>query len=204
MDTYKYLHENNISWLMIPTAFVLALLPRIWNGTTTAALHYDPRYPRRYLRALRRVETAKAAGDPTAKTAAQVLADRVERSEAALNNAMENLPLFAAAVVAANVEGLDTWNLNIASISYILVRILYTWVYIIGQEYTWLPGITRTLVWLSANGIIFYLFLAGATKLPPAPVLPSTAEIPDPFETDYSYWITEAKIVRREQPEGVM
>lgn len=90
---------------------------------------------------------------------AQQLAERIIRSEAAFNNALENLPLFAIAVLAANLGSEEIWQINIWTIRYIYVRVAYTYVYIYGQENPRFPGEVRTVVWLASIAILGYMFL---------------------------------------------
>ncbi|KAI1482853.1 hypothetical protein F4774DRAFT_369379 [Daldinia eschscholtzii] len=164
-----YLSDENFSWWTVPFAFFLALFPRIYVGILGPGGDlYDPLNPREFTSSVRRAVTLDA-----------VTRGRIERSEYALNNAIENLPLFAIAVLAANVEELDIETRNLLCLTYILLRILYTWVYIWGQDYYWIPPFTRTLVWLAANVTLAHLYLSPGT--------PSNE-----LEEKPSYWITRA------------
>ncbi|KAI1651759.1 uncharacterized protein F4817DRAFT_323536 [Daldinia loculata] len=164
-----YLRENNISWWTVPFAFVLALFPRIYFGILGSGSRvYDPKNPRRFVASAR-----KSVALNTLTVA------RIERSENALNNAFENLPLFAVAVLAANVEQVDLETRNLLSLLYLAIRISYTWVYIWGQEYDWLSSSTRSILWLCGNIVLAYLYL-----------LPGIQH--DELEKERSYWLTEA------------
>ncbi|KAI0846765.1 hypothetical protein F5Y00DRAFT_264177 [Daldinia vernicosa] len=164
-----YLKENNISWWTIPFAFVLALSPRIYFGILGPGSGvYDPRNPRKFGASARRSTTLNA-----------VTTARIERSEFALNNSIENLPLFAVAVLAANTEGVDLETRNLLSILYLSIRIFYIWVYIWGQEYEWLHPLTRTMVWFCGNIVLAYLYLLPGIKH-------------NVLEQERSYWLAEA------------
>ena len=56
--------------------------------------------------------------------------NKVIRSEAAHFNGFENLGLFAAAVTAGNIAGLDNSMLNYLSVGYLASRIAYNYIYI--------------------------------------------------------------------------
>ncbi|KAI1659842.1 hypothetical protein F4813DRAFT_352130 [Daldinia decipiens] len=168
-----YLKENNISWWTVPFAFVLALFPRIYFGILGSGSGvYDPKNPRRFVQSVRKSTALN-----------NVTAARIERSEYALNNAFENLPLFAVAVLAANVGQLDLETRNLLSLLYLAIRILYTWVYIWGQENRCLHPLTRTAVWFCGNIVLGYLYL-----------LPGIQH--SDFEKECSYWLTEAVRLR--------
>lgn len=110
----------------------------------------------------------------------QQIRAKLIRSEAALQNGLENLPLFAASVVAANVQRLNILYLNIYSILYILIRLAYNWVYIWGQGNIRMPALTRTYLWLACNVVLALLFLS-----------PGLKESVDTEET-WTYWVAKA------------
>ncbi|KAJ8515502.1 hypothetical protein ONZ45_g7098 [Pleurotus djamor] len=55
---------------------------------------------------------------------------RIERLEGAHQNGNEAFPLWAAAIILANVVGLEPRTLNIASLAYVGFRVLYNHVYV--------------------------------------------------------------------------
>jgi len=55
---------------------------------------------------------------------------RLKRQEAAHQNALENFPLFAAAMIIGNDAGLDSGTLNFMGFGYLVTRALYTWFYV--------------------------------------------------------------------------
>ncbi|KAI0135176.1 hypothetical protein F4814DRAFT_400096 [Daldinia grandis] len=171
-----YFRENNITWWTIPFAFVLALSPRIYFGILGPGSGvYDPKNPRRFVASTKKSVSLN-----------NLIAGRIERSENALNNSFENLPLLAIAVLAANVEQVDLETRNLLSLAYIAIRIAYIWVYIWGQEYDCVPPLTRTLLWFSGNIVLGYLYL-----------LPGTGV--NGFGKERSYWFTEAVQLSPEQ-----
>ncbi|KAI1107936.1 hypothetical protein F4804DRAFT_296378 [Jackrogersella minutella] len=170
-----YLDERNISWECVFAAFFLALLPRIGASIIgPGSTVYDPQNPRRL------ITTVKAAVNLSSETRG-----RIERSENALNNSFENLPLFAIAVLAANVKGLDVFTLNILSLAYLAIRVLYIWVYIWGQEYPSLHPLTRTLIWFVGNFVLGYIYLS--------PGAPGSGLTPiNALKEEYSFWLSKA------------
>ncbi|KAI1805940.1 hypothetical protein F4811DRAFT_513133 [Daldinia bambusicola] len=177
------LKHEDFSWWTVPFAFLLALFPRICFTFLGPGGNYfntlNPRVHALYIR--RAVEL-----DPITR-------GRIERSEYALNNAIENLPLFAVAVLAANVNELEVETRNILSLLYIIFRLTYTWVYIWGQDYYSIPLFTRTVVWLSANITLGYLYLL------PGP--PSINEL----EAKHSFWLTRTiKLPHNPALEGLV
>lgn len=79
------------------------------------------------------------------------------RAKAAHTNGNENLPLFAAAMLAGNFAHLDQRALNIAAAAIIVMRVLYSLSYITaksrGQSYI------RSLIWMGTMGIKFYVLI---------------------------------------------
>ncbi|KAI1383390.1 MAPEG family-domain-containing protein [Hypoxylon trugodes] len=143
------LHKTNHSWALVVVAFFLALFPRIWAVLLGAGNKiYDPKSPRDFPTALRNCRDLN-----------DKVRGRLIRSECALNNAFENLPLFAIAVLAANLEGVDLWILNFFSYNYILCRAVYTWIYIWGQEDDYMHPLTRSMVWFASQFILGMMFL---------------------------------------------
>jgi uncharacterized MAPEG superfamily protein len=56
--------------------------------------------------------------------------ERLLRAEACTANGFEALPLFAAAVTAGNSAGISAFTMNVLSISWLVSRAVYTYVYI--------------------------------------------------------------------------
>ncbi|TFK72112.1 hypothetical protein BDN72DRAFT_836707 [Pluteus cervinus] len=74
-----------------------------------------------------RSNTAKLVED---KKIPPEVAARIERMEGAHLNGNEAFPLWTAAVLAGNVVGLNNYVLNITSLTYIGMRLLYNTIYI--------------------------------------------------------------------------
>lgn len=87
---------------------------------------------------------------------ADVLA-RYERAESAHRNGLENLPLFAAGVLAATWAGLDvTWS----AWAYVGLRVLYNFVYI--NVSTVRKSFTRTGIWAGSTLVCLSLYVRAA------------------------------------------
>lgn len=91
---------------------------------------------------------------------------RLFRADAALQNALENLPLFAAAVAAANAGGRPAAELNAGCLGYLLLRALYMAFFVFGQDRPAFPAPTRTLLWAAGVGVEMYLFVLAARRAP--------------------------------------
>ncbi|KAI0142580.1 hypothetical protein F4776DRAFT_513564 [Hypoxylon sp. NC0597] len=127
--------EKNISYYTIPTALFLALLPRVYSGIAgPGKKFFDPNNPRFFAQSLEKADIDKR------------LRDRLQRAESAGANAFETLGVYAAAVTAGNAAGLPADTLNTLSLGYLATRVLYTWIYIWGQENRKLIPL-RTIVW---------------------------------------------------------
>ncbi|KAI1479409.1 hypothetical protein K445DRAFT_322974 [Daldinia sp. EC12] len=146
--------DKNISYFTIPTAVILALLPRVYSGLTGPGKKYfDPNNPRSFTSKLESAELDKK------------LKGRLQRAEAAGANAFETLGVYAAAVTAGNAAGLPAETLNNLTLGYLASRVLYTWIYIWGQENRRIIPL-RTIVWGVAMSCCMALFsIAGVRGL---------------------------------------
>ncbi|KAI1471869.1 uncharacterized protein F4812DRAFT_455971 [Daldinia caldariorum] len=137
--------DKNISYFTIPAAFVLAMLPRVYSGLTgPGKKFFDNSNPRSF--------TSKLEG-------------RLQRAESAGANAFENLGVYAAAVTAGNTAGPPVGTLNNLTLAYLSGRILYTWIYIWGQENRKMIPL-RSIVWGVCMSCCIALFsLAGVRSL---------------------------------------
>ncbi|KAK8079321.1 hypothetical protein PG994_003128 [Apiospora phragmitis] len=92
---------------------------------------------------------------------------RLFRADAAMQNSIENLPLFAAAVVAGNASYfLSAAELNLCCLTYLLLRALYMAFYVFWQDNPAFPALTRTLLWLMGVAVEMYLFELAARQPP--------------------------------------
>ncbi|MCJ1399154.1 hypothetical protein MMC11_002356 [Xylographa trunciseda] len=152
---------RNFSLYTIPAAWLLALLPHAY-----ATQLYDAKSTHKFDITQPRSLTAKVAADQTIDTATK---NRVIRAEGAQQNGFENVGLFAAAVVAGNVAGIDHWWLNALSGGYIVSRVVYNVIYI--ENETAGAGTARTGVFLSGVGLCMALFVMAGNRLRDAVVL---------------------------------
>ncbi|KAI1084057.1 hypothetical protein F5B20DRAFT_363931 [Whalleya microplaca] len=144
--------QTNISYLTIPGALFLALLPRVYSGFTGPGKQYlDKNNPRTFYETL-----GKADLDKKTK-------NRLQRAESAVANAFETLGLYAAAVTAGNAAGLSTEIMNSLSIGYLTLRVFYTWIYIWGQENRKFAPL-RTLVWGAHMALVMSMFVMAGWK----------------------------------------
>ncbi|KAI4868145.1 hypothetical protein F4820DRAFT_150761 [Hypoxylon rubiginosum] len=142
--------EKNISYWTIPAALVLALLPRVYSGLTGPGTKiFDPNNPRTFAARLDSAEIDKK------------LRLRLQRAEAVVANAFETLGLYAAAVTAGNAAGVQARIMNTLTLSYIASRVLYTWIYIWGQENRKIAPL-RTIVWGVGMCFSMAMFIAAS------------------------------------------
>ncbi|KAM3088792.1 hypothetical protein ACMFMG_000421 [Clarireedia jacksonii] len=121
---------RNLSFYTIPAAWVLSILPHSYAITRSS--NFDNRNPREYSDNLEADKTI----DETM-------------------NGMENMGLFAAAVVAGNVAGLPARTLNLLSGGYLVSRAVYNFVYI--NNTSGMMAHTRSAVY--AVGIVHIMTL---------------------------------------------
>ncbi|KAI8944714.1 hypothetical protein F4801DRAFT_585125 [Xylaria longipes] len=154
MAALSFFADKNISYFTIPVALFTSLWPRSQSAYQGAGQKYfDPCNPRTFAARLEKSDLDK-------ETVARIL-----RAESASSNGFEGLPLFAAAIVAGNSAGLSNTALNSLSITYILSRIVYNYVYIFLGGNRKLAGL-RTPVWLVGIGSALALFVkAGLAKM---------------------------------------
>ncbi|KAI1813078.1 hypothetical protein GGS20DRAFT_554959 [Poronia punctata] len=150
----SFLGDRNISYFTIPLAVITSLYPRAysaWRGP--GKKYFDGSNPRTFAARLEKSELDK-----------ETIA-RLQRAESASSNGFEGLPLFAAAIVAGNTAGLSAKTLNTLSISYILSRVVYNWVYIFLAANRNLAPL-RTPVWFVSLGTTLAFFIkAGLAKM---------------------------------------
>jgi len=86
----------------------------------------------------------------------------IKRANGAHMNGVENFPIFASAVLACKVSGVDSRLLEKLAIVYVGTRVFYNYIYIIGD--TQLKGSLRSITWAAGWFINVYLFIAAARK----------------------------------------
>ncbi|KAI1759113.1 hypothetical protein GGR53DRAFT_177056 [Hypoxylon sp. FL1150] len=142
--------EKNVSYWTIPAALFLALLPRVYSGLTgPGSKFFDRSNPRTFAARLDSAELDKK------------LRLRLQRAEAVVANAFETLGLYAAAVTAGNAAGVPAETMNTLSLGYLASRMVYTWVYIWGQENRRITPL-RTIVWGVGMGFSMAMFIAAS------------------------------------------
>ncbi|KAI6086633.1 hypothetical protein F4821DRAFT_126988 [Hypoxylon rubiginosum] len=142
--------EKNVSYWTIPAALFLALLPRVYSGLTGPGTKvFDPTNPRTFAARLDSADIDKK------------LRLRLQRAEAVVANAFETLGLYAASVTAGNAAGVSANTMNTLSLGYLASRVLYTWVYIWGQENRKITPL-RTIVWGVGIGLCMTMFIAAS------------------------------------------
>lgn len=146
--------SHNLSIYTIPAAWLVTMAPHFYANTTyrkALSKFPDNRQPRNLAKILAESQSIDSATK-----------DRILRADAAQQNGFENLGLFAAAVIAGNVAGVDNYWLNMLSIGYVSSRIVYNWVYI-NNTTQGLAGI-RSLVWFGGVGMVLTLFVMAGNK----------------------------------------
>ncbi|KAI1381118.1 hypothetical protein F4677DRAFT_402175 [Hypoxylon crocopeplum] len=145
--------EKNISYLTIPAALMLGLLPRVYSGLTgPGSKFFDPNSPRTFAARLDNAEIDKK------------LRGRLQRAEAAVANAFETLGLYAAAVTAGNAAGVPADTMNNLTLGYLASRLLYTWIYIWGQENRKIRPL-RTHVWGIGMILLMTMFVKAGSRI---------------------------------------
>ncbi|MCJ1477289.1 hypothetical protein MMC13_005960 [Lambiella insularis] len=126
---------------------------------------YDARSSQKFDPTLPRSLIGKLASDQTIDQATK---DRIIRAEGAQQNGFENLGLFAAAVVAGNVAGLDNWWLNALSGGYLASRVAYNVVYVNNE--TRAGASSRTGLFFIGVGMCMALFVMAGNNLRNTPL----------------------------------
>ncbi|KAF2276057.1 uncharacterized protein EI97DRAFT_378025 [Westerdykella ornata] len=152
LDTY------NPSILAIPVLHILAILPHGYALSVATGGHptrWDNRNPR--------------STDLKSKLSERLSADDFalyERLEACSANGMENLPLFATAVILGNMAGLKKdgiWGMTGFAASFLAVRVLYTAAYVGGK--TQGLSFVRSGLWTLGVGLCWRVIIKSAKAL---------------------------------------
>ncbi|RSH88993.1 hypothetical protein EHS25_002655 [Saitozyma podzolica] len=147
---------HNFSLYAVPAAFAVAFAPHAY----AMALYNKERAP----------GTQPWDGTAPKKNRDHVgdskmspyMQDRYLRAEAANDNGFVGLPFFAAAVVAGNVAGLPKATLNSLAATYLVSRIVFTYLYVNGTTAAW--GHARSLSWLAGIISCCTLFVRAGNK----------------------------------------
>ncbi|WYZ40097.1 hypothetical protein EsH8_IV_000438 [Colletotrichum jinshuiense] len=146
------LSQKGLSLYTVPAALLMAMLPNLYAVTSSGTL-YDLCYPRK-------LQNSVADDDKLDKIAKA----RILRAKAASDNAFETLGIYSAAVVAANVAGVNTRTLNVLTLGYVGCRVLYNVIYIRLQDNRNFSPL-RSIVWFTSIGITVALYLKAAAQL---------------------------------------
>ncbi|KAF2804855.1 uncharacterized protein BDZ99DRAFT_144328 [Mytilinidion resinicola] len=152
LDTY------NSSILAIPAYYVLSVLPHsyaIHLATNGKLVSWDNRNPRS--------TTLKANLKQTLDATTYA---RYERAEACHANGMENLPLFASAVILGNMAGLKRdgiYGLSGFAGLFLAIRVAYTVVYL--GTTTNGPTVLRSTLWAAGSTLCVRVILEAARAL---------------------------------------
>ncbi|MCJ1281201.1 hypothetical protein MMC26_000519 [Xylographa opegraphella] len=140
---------TNYSIYAIPAFWLLSLLPHNYAVYTITAANngkWDNANPR-----------SSAWDKQLQATVPAACYERYERAEAAHKNGMENLALFATAIVLGNMAALDVGKLNSVAAEVLALRALYNVVYVtVGDARM---SFARTAIWAVSVGCCFYLIV---------------------------------------------
>ncbi|KAJ3509739.1 hypothetical protein NLJ89_g5058 [Agrocybe chaxingu] len=126
--------NSPLSLYSIPVVWFTSFYPNFWKFLIINRTVGYNKYPRTNL------SRAKGAKDRISPE----LSGRLERMEGAHLNGNEALPLWAAAVLAGNLVGLDNRWMNNMSASYVVLRLLFNHLYINFNHIA--NGVPRTVV----------------------------------------------------------
>ena len=140
----------NYSFFAIAAFYVLGLAPHFY-ASTQAVFARNGKWNNHNPRGQASLEDIK-------KTVPKGTWQSIERSKAAHQNSLENLSLFAAAVICGNVAKIDPDTLNMACGAFLGLRVAYLVAYI---------GITdnslsfaRTGIWMSSVAVCLYILIS--------------------------------------------
>ncbi|KAJ8456755.1 hypothetical protein ONZ45_g18591 [Pleurotus djamor] len=119
-----------------------------------STIGYDNTLPRTNVAQLKEKESKKDSKLPSG------FATKMMRLDGAHQNGNEAFPFWTAAIITAHVVGMDKYTMNVASIAYIGLRLLYNQIYI--YHNTLLKGWARTIVFFAGVSIPLYLLINSA------------------------------------------
>ncbi|KAK1981351.1 hypothetical protein LZ30DRAFT_720452 [Colletotrichum cereale] len=146
------LAQKGLSLYTVPAALMMAMLPNVY-AVGLSGPHYDLCNPRK-------LQNSITADDKLDK----ITKARILRAKAASENAFESLGFYSAAVVAANVAGVDAHAVNVLTLSYIGCRALYNIIYVRLQDNRNF-GPLRSVAWIASIGITITLYFKAAAQL---------------------------------------
>ncbi|KAF9496419.1 hypothetical protein BDN71DRAFT_1588954 [Pleurotus eryngii] len=136
------LSSPSLSLYSIPAAWFCAFYPNTLKFfIIDKTVGYDNTNPRGNL--------ARTKGNDKFKPG---VVEKIHRMEGAHQNGNEAFPLWAAAIITGNLVGLEHRTLNICSIAYIGLRLLYNYIYI--SHNSFMKGSARSVVFFTALRIL--------------------------------------------------
>ncbi|KAI0199649.1 hypothetical protein F4808DRAFT_203395 [Astrocystis sublimbata] len=142
----------NYSFYSIPVAWFLAGLPGMY-AKALGGTNYDVANPRKFAEYVEKDDKL----DKQTK-------NKISRSEAAVANAFETLPLFVGAVIAANYASVPVETINTLVGSYLGSRVAYNVTYIWLQENRKLAPL-RSVFWMVGIFSWVTLFIKAGNRL---------------------------------------
>lgn len=149
---------SNISLYLVPFAWLLAMLPRVYS-LTAYATHSKAQNSDAMKKNPRSIQAIVA----TDKTLSPQVRDRILRAESAMVNGYDNLGFFAAAVSVGNMAKMDVALLNWLAAVYVGSRVLYIPAYIYND--TVRSVYTRSAVFAVGLVVNVALFVLAGVKL---------------------------------------
>jgi len=149
------LTQSNYSLYAIPAFWVLILLPHVYATATIKEA------------ANGRFDNHNPHGDSyktyIKKTCPAETYTKWERAEAAHRNGFENLPLFAAAVIAGNMARLDNGVLNLCAVAFLGLRVAHTVAYVTISDRN--LSFVRSGMYFLSTGCCLYLLVSAANVM---------------------------------------
>ncbi|KAM0802432.1 hypothetical protein BDR22DRAFT_803250 [Usnea florida] len=141
---------SNYSIYAIPAYFILALGPQLYSNTLIKIDTVNPR--------------GTSFSESRKKSLDKATLARFERARSAHLNALENLPLFASAVICANIAGLeaDLGNLEYC-MAFLALRIAHSVAYITIETQN--LAYIRSLAWTGSVVCCFTLLIKAGNVL---------------------------------------
>lgn len=149
---------TNISLYLVPFAWLLAMLPRVYSLTK-----YASHSKAQNLDAMKKNPRSITTIVSSDKTLPPQIRDRILRAESAMVNGYDNLGLFAAAVCVGNVAKLDNVLLNWLAAVYVGSRLLYIPAYIYNDTVRSVH--TRSAIFAVGLGVNVALFVLAGMSL---------------------------------------
>jgi uncharacterized MAPEG superfamily protein len=140
----------NFSFYAVPVMWVLSMVPHFYAAYISAG-GFKNSTPRGYLAEIQQ----KKEKTPTDH--------KYIRAEAAQQNGHENLPFFAAALLAGNYAKLPVKELNALAAAYLISRMLYNTIYVFNTSEK--ISNLRSVIYLVGIGINFTLFIKAGLAL---------------------------------------